>query len=369
MITTASLLALLLCLASWPVFARLRGVPRPQRNAPAPAARISVIIPARNEERNIGALLASLDAQSQPPHEIIVVDDQSEDRTAEVARRHQARVVPGRPLPAGWLGKPRACQQGAEAATGDWFLFLDADVTLAPDALERLAHLTTEKRTVHSVCAYHRVRRPYEQLSAFFNLIMAVGTGAFAWKGFRGRRIGLVGQSLLVRRDHYEEVGGHHPVRGEVLENLCLAKHFAQRGIARRCYLGRGVMEMRMFPGGLPDLIAGWSKGFTNGADQTPPTVLALVSLWLTGLIVAMLLTPALPFADAGGRGLILGAYSLGAIQCAWLFRQVGNFSLLSALFFPVGLLFYQTIFLRSVLRARRGGTIMWKGRDVSPTP
>ena len=99
---------------------------------------MSIVVPARNEATTLPDLLASLGALDPAPHEVIVVDDGSEDGTAEVARTRGVDVhsVPG--PPEGWLGKPWACQQGARRATGDLLLFLDADVQLSADALPRL---------------------------------------------------------------------------------------------------------------------------------------------------------------------------------------------------------------------------------------
>ena len=86
-----------------------------------------MIIPARNEAHNLPRLLESLASQSVQPREVIVVDDGSTDDTAEIARRHGAEVLVSKPLPEGWRGKPWACHQGAEAASGDLLCFVDAD--------------------------------------------------------------------------------------------------------------------------------------------------------------------------------------------------------------------------------------------------
>ena len=101
-------------------------------------ASVSVIIPARNEEHNLPTLLRSLASQPAKPREIIVVDDGSTDRTAEIARQLGATVIASQPLPDGWRGKTWACHQGAQAATGELLLFLDADTWFEPDGLARI---------------------------------------------------------------------------------------------------------------------------------------------------------------------------------------------------------------------------------------
>jgi len=363
-------LGMLLSLAGWGMSLRFRTVPAapsplPGSDPGAEQARISVIVPARDEEANLSRLLPSLAGQETPPFEMIVVDDQSADATARVAREHGAKVVAGAPLPEGWFGKPWACQQGAEASSGDWLLFLDADTVLEPGAMPRLAALTADRDSVHAICPYHRVARPHEELSAFFNTIMVLGMNAFTLKGERAASIGLFGQAMLVSREQYEAVGGHATVKREVLENFHLSRDFAAAGYRCRCYLGRGTIWMRMFPAGPRDLVDGWSKGFVSGADNTPRSALVGISLWLTGLIMVTMTAFALPFVH-GAAPLFIAAYAACALQCLYLFRSVGSFSPLSALLFPAGLIFYQAVFFRALRRKRRGGQIRWKGRDVA---
>lgn len=328
---------------------------------------ISIVVPARDEEGNIGGLLESIRAQSFRPHEVIVVDDDSSDRTAERARELGARVIGSAALPDGWKGKPWACQQGAGVAEGEWILFLDADVRLEDGGLERIAALTAEADMVFSVCPHHRVREPYEELSAFFNVAMLAGINAFGFPGKRAANEALFGQCLLISKRHYQQVGGHEPVRGEVLENFHLARHLRERGIGRKCFLGKGSVTMRMFPKGLAELRASWKKGFTGGAEATDPRALVLTSVWITGAMLATvgLVLACFPAADSGFRLSALAAYLVYASQCRKAFRLAGTFSTLNALFFPVSLLFYQGLFFSSLLGRKRGIKTRWKDRDV----
>lgn len=352
----------------WIVSARFRLVPEgdPEAGGGDRAETITVVIPARNEEENLARLLPSIASQEEPPDEIIVVDDQSEDATAELARAHGARVVSGSALPEGWFGKPWACQQGAEAARGDWLLFLDADTECEPGGFRRIRALVDGTGSVHSICPYHRVERLYEQLSAFFNIIMLLGMNAFSVKGDRASGIGLFGQALLLSREAYDAVGGHAAVRREVLENFYLSRPLAGAGYTCRCYLGRGTLSMRMFPGGFRELCAGWSKGFVSGAGNTPRSAMIGISFWLSGLIMGVISLTFLPLASPAVTAAIGIFYALCAIQTAWLMRHAGSFRLLGAVLFPVGLIFYQVLFFRALLRKREGGPVHWKGRDVA---
>ncbi len=357
-------LTLLCWVAAWAMFLRFRAVPSVAVED-SPGVRVSIIIPARNEADNLSRLLPSLVSQSVAPHEIIVVNDHSTDRTGAVAESHGARVIDGRDLPEGWYGKPWACQQGADAASGDWLLFLDADIVMEEGGLRRISALAREEAAVHSICPYHRVRRLYEELSAFFNVIMLLGMNAFTLKGGAASGIGLFGQAMFLSRATYDLVGGHERVRREVLENFRLSRHFREAGIACRCYLGRGTLSMRMFPGGWRDLVAGWSKGFVSGAGNTARSAMVGISIWLSGLIMTTVALTFLPLAGTEARLGIGVLYLLGVVQCLFVFRSAGSFGLLNALLFPIALVFYQVVFFQALRRKKAGGQVQWKGRDV----
>ena len=343
--TTLLIVTLVLWGAGWVVFRRVRRcVAAPGKNVSA--APLSIIIPARNEAHNLPTLLRSLAAQPLKPHEIIVVNDGSTDRTEELARELGAAVVASPPLPDGWRGKPWACHQGAQTATGDLLLFVDADTWFEPDGLARI--LSVYAGGACSVGPYHAVREPYEHLSLFFNFNMTVGTVPS----------GLFGQMLLVDRESYRRVGGHATVKGRILENCFLAGQFQAAGIPVRSGTGRGVFSFRMYPHGLRELIAGWTKGFAAGAGQTPRGTLLLVVAWMIGLMFAPL--GWLMTGDALRWGTV---YLLCAVQVDWFSRQVGAFRRFSALLYPLPLVFFFVTFAWSV--ARSGRQVTWKGREI----
>jgi 4,4'-diaponeurosporenoate glycosyltransferase len=342
------LILLLVTLAWWAagflLLGRLRG--SGDTLAPGLPPTVSVVIPARNEEHNLPALLGSLASQPVKPRAIIVVDDGSTDSTAEAARQLGATVVASEPLPDGWRGKTWACHQGAQVATGDLLLFVDADTWFEPDGLARV--LSAYPGGAFSVGPYHAVQKPFEELSLFFNISMAVGTVPQ----------GLLGQMLLVDAESYRRAGGHETVKDRILENFWLAGRFRAAGIPVQSILGRGVFSFRMYPNGLRELIEGWTKGFASGAGQTPRAVLLIVVAWMIGLMLAplgWLVT---------GDWLRWGtAYLLCAAQVAWLSRQVGAFRWYTAVVYPLPLLFFFAVFAWSV--ARSGKKVSWKGREI----
>jgi 4,4'-diaponeurosporenoate glycosyltransferase len=340
---------LLVTLALWSAGFLLLGRLRRRRGgqgSPGTAATVSIIIPVRNEEHNLPTLLRSLASQPVKPREIIVLDDGSTDRTAELARQLGARVINSQPLPEGWRGKTWACHQGAQAATGDLLLFVDADTWFEPDGLVRI--LSGYSGGAFSVGPYHAVRKPYEQLSLFFNLNMNVGTVPQ----------GLFGQMLLVDRESYRRGGGHESVKGRILENFRLAEKFRAAGILVRSEGGRGTFSFRMYPNGLRELIAGWTKGFASGASQTPRGTLLVVVAWMIGLMLAPL-----GWAITGNTWSWGAIYLLCAGQVAWFSRLVGAFRWYTALLYPVPLIFFFAVFARSAMRS--GKAVTWKGREI----
>ncbi len=313
---------------------------------PPSTPSLSIIIPARNEEHNLPTLLKSLAAQSVRPAEILVVDDGSTDRTGEIARQLGATVVISQPLPDDWHGKTWACHQGAQAAAGEWLCFVDADTCFEAGGLARI--LSCYRGGAFSVGPWHAVKRPYENLSLFFNLNMVAGTGNH----------GLFGQMLLVDRNSYLWVGGHVVVRRCILENFQLAQHFLAAGVPVRSVIGKGVFAFRMYPGGVGELIEGWIKGFAAGAGQTPRATLCLIVAWMTGLMIA-----ASGCVQSGAQLAWVLIYLSCAAQVAWFGRRVGAFRWYAALFYPLPLLFFFVVFGLSALRS--GNKVTWKGREI----
>jgi 4,4'-diaponeurosporenoate glycosyltransferase len=344
------LILLTVTLALWAVgfllVGRLRSSSPPASSPPPDSIDLTVIIPARNEEHNLPRLLRSLGQQSTRPRQVLVVDDGSTDRTAQVAAELGATVLPSQPLPDGWRGKTWACHQGAQSATSHRLLFLDADTWLEPEGLPRA--LAAHTTGAFSAGPYHVVQQPYEQLSLFFNLNMIVGTVPDR----------LFGPMLLIDRDTYQGLGGHAAVRNRILENLHLAREAQQAGIPVRSIPGRGMLCFRMYPQGLRELIDGWAKGFASGAGQTPPAVLALVVAWMTGLALAPL--GWLMSADSNTWAPV---YALCALQVGWFSRHIGNFHPMTALLYPLPLAFFFGLFTWAVTRS--GRKVQWKGRQI----
>ena len=357
-------LVLLLLLAGWLVLWRVPLCRADNGDVPG-FPTLSVIVPARNEEGAVGRLVRSLLGQDPPPDEVLVVDDDSDDATAEEAAAAGARVVSSLPLPEGWRGKTWACHQGARAAAGDLLLFADADVWFEPGGLRRLAATWSRTGGALSVVPFHRTKRAYESLSAFFNLAMVMGIGAFTFRGDRLEPAGLFGQLLLLRADDYHRSGGHRAVRGRILENLFLSRRLRNTGTALRCRGGRRTASMRMYPGGPGELAEGWSKAFVSGAGGVPPRLMVPVVAWMTGLVLCLPLTGLALAGHPAASPLWLAAYPLACAQVFLMIRGIGGFHPLAWLAYPVPLFFFFGLMAVSALKRARGVGVRWKGRQI----
>jgi 4,4'-diaponeurosporenoate glycosyltransferase len=321
---------------------------------------ITVIIPARNEAMNLPALLTSLPDPRSDALEVLVVDDGSTDATAAIAARHHATVVTSLPLPQGWTGKNWACHQGSLAARNDVLFFLDADTRFLDGGFKAIAQYfaTLPLNAALSLLPFHRTERWYEELSLFFNIVMAMGAGGFG----RVDTPHLFGPSLLLRKDMYERAGGHQAVRQHILENLEFASCLSIAGGEVHTLAGRGVLETRMFPLGFSQLCESWKKAFAAGARTTSPLVLGLSIGWLTSAMFTSLMLFAAPRSLLSAVG---GLYILFACQIAWFAKQLGSFRWVTAVAYPIALVFYFVVFGQSLWMQLAGRQVRWRGREV----
>lgn len=324
-------------------------------SASAPLPALSIIVPARNEARNLTRLLPSLQQLSYPgPLELIVVDDGSSDDTAQVAAAHGARVLHIDHLPAGWKGKPYACHQGAQAARGAWLLFTDADTMHLPDSAARAVD--------------YAVRRQLDGLSLFLKqetnawidrlALTAAYAGLFA--GARPQDRLLNGQYVLLQRDVYMESGGFEAVRAEALEDVALGNHLRQLGYRVPILLGEDAAAVRMYDN---------TRQLWNGMNRLGADSLrwgGLRAAW-TAVFVTALMSPLVALLGVFGgkldRRWLPATWAAATVPMIPWARRFGN--ALWAFAIPVGALFVQAAALWGILNRLTGRGIRWKERRV----
>jgi chlorobactene glucosyltransferase len=331
---------------------------------------VSVIVPARDEARGIGASVSSLRAQRYRALEVIVVDDCSRDATAAAAREAagsdpRVSVVDGEPLPPGWVGKPWACWQGYAQARGEWLLFTDADVEHDPDAVGRtLALALRTGRGGVTLFPAIACLTPAERIVTP-SAVVAIGT--FVAPGPLARtaasRVAIAaGGFILVERGLYARVGGHRAIRGVMVDDVALAGAVKRAGGLLVPASGEGLMRLRMYHG-LRETWRGWSKNASFGAAPSP-----LASLAGAAVLAALALAPVL----AAARGLqrrdaALAAPGAAAWGCmAALQRLAGASAPTPARYgptLPAGLLLLAAATARGAVDRLRGIGPDWRGR------
>ncbi len=328
--------------------------------------RISVIIPARNEEHNIPGLLQSLAQQTVKPYEIICIDDGSIDATAALAKAGGAQVIHVQNKPHGWMGKSYACHLGAKAARGTLFLFLDADVRLYDkNTLNRIIGTWQAHGPVVSVQPWHATVCLYEQCCLFFN---AIATAALAVPPLFGKAThGLFGPVILIPAKLYKECGGHEAVKSSVLDDISLGKRLASIGISPYCCQGGPELRYRMYPSGATSMIEGWTKNFASGAATARLNLWLLLMFWMSALLSVpfALLDFTQPPSPVLWVFLVL-CYFILCFQLLSIARKIGRFSPLLILFYPFPLFVFLLIFMRSIVKKTLRRPVYWKGRNVS---
>lgn len=341
-----------MCLANLLLIRRAAG-------APPADALVSILIPARNEEANIAACLDAALASSGVAVEIVVMDDGSTDRTAEIVRAHAARdprirLEAAPPLPPGWTGKVHACARLAEAARGTHLLFIDADVTLAPDAAARMAgHAARAGSGLVTGVPRQRIGSLGEALTVpiinFLIFCYLPGGGRAFTK--RPDLAAACGQLMLVERRAYDEAGGHAAIRALLHDALQLARRVRAAGHRTEVVEGADLAACRMYAS-----FAGCWSGFMKNAREGMATPLGL-PVWTVMLAGAFLWPFALLPEAAAFLAIALG-YALRAAVTARV-REPWWTVPLHPLAVAVALAIQWTALARGLLGKPAG----WKGR------
>ena len=347
-------------LANLPFFPRLK-----TGAGGARSPHVSVLIPARNEAGVIGETVQSLLDQSYANFELLLLDDNSTDGTAAAAlaaagQERRLRVLGGRPLPKGWLGKNWACHQLAQAASGDYLLFADADVIWAPDALAALMdEAVKEESDLQTVWPTQITKSWAERLTVPLISLVVLGYLPVLLVHYTPFKLFAAanGQCMLFRREAYQRSGGHEAVRSEIVEDVVLARRVKAGGQRLRMADGGGLIACRMYSS-WPEVRDGFAKNILAGHGQSVLFLLASTLFhW------SLFLFPWLWLLAGGGTwALILGTTGIGARAItAWATGQRAR----DALLMPLSVILMTLIAGRSIWWHIKGQTA-WKGRVIS---
>jgi glycosyltransferase involved in cell wall biosynthesis len=334
---------------------------------PAIPRRVSIIVPARNEEEDIEQGLRSLLALDYDNYEVIAVNDRSTDRTGEIiekvaaspAAHDRLKVVHVNELPSGWLGKTHAMWSAGLQAMGEWLLFTDADVLFKPDVLRRaLAYAESEQADHVVVFPLIIMKRPGEKMMiAFFQTLFTFGHRPWRVADPDTDDHMGVGAFNMVRRTAYETVGTYKALRMEVLDDMKLGKVIKKAGLRQRNVFGEDLISVR------------WAKGAMGVVDNLTKNFFAVLSFqwWRTvasafGLFF-LNLWPFLGLWLAQGWARLPYAIALGSMFLIYLGMSFR--SSIPPYYFvlhPISTVLFEYTLLRSMFLALRNDGVTWRG-------
>jgi chlorobactene glucosyltransferase len=334
--------------------------------------RVSVLLPVRDEAAHAGACISSLLAQDYDDLELLVLDDGSTDETAAILARlahPRLRVLSGQPLPSGWVGKSWACQQLADAATGELLLFTDADTIHAPATVRRaVAALAATRADLLTAVTRNEVLTLGEQVTVPF-LVWSIGTLlplGLAYllcrtSGFSAAN----GKFMLFQRSAYERIGGHAAVRDDATEDLALCRLVKRHNLRWRLMDASAEVSARMYSG-FSEAVEGFSKNFFALFGYR---LLPALFVWCWMLLITW--HPLASVAAGIGLGRYDGRFAAAVATVLltgllWLlvalkYRMPKRLALL----YPLTIIVCAYVGLRSIVLTASGQTT-WKGRVLT---
>jgi hypothetical protein len=326
-----------------------------------PDPQVSVIVPARNEEANLRACLESLVSQAGVDFEIIVVDDHSIDRTAEIAKSFPGvRLIAAGPLPPGWTGKNNAVVTGARVARGAWLLFTDADTVHRPGSLARAVTEAAENNA--DLLSYS----PEQLAVTFWEMAVLPVVFAELARQYPPKKVcapdspeaAANGQYILIKRASYAAVGGHAAIADQILEDVALARAVKSAGCRIRFRYAADAVRTRMYRN-FAQLREGWLKNLALLFPRPAGLALKIVLLWILPWIALSL---------ALAQSALWSVLFLTALLVAVRRLRQANFPIgMSALAAMFGMPMFVYLLLRSEAAHGRG-TLAWKGRTYEGT-
>jgi chlorobactene glucosyltransferase len=355
----------------------LKNIKTPDINSkvPQPAPLISVLVPARDEEDNIRACVESLQKQDYPNFEILVLDDNSTDDTADIvmelaAKDKRLRLLRGQTLPEDWAGKPFACYQLAQAAQGSWLLFVDADTIHEPEMLRSVLALALEQKTSLLSGFPRQIGSSLPQkvvIPVMYFILLCWIPLWWLHNTKKPKPSMAIGQFFLFSRDEYWRIGGHKAVQGRIVEDVWMGIEVSKRGGRHVAVDLSPVVACNMYR----DI-----KGMWHGLGKSIYSVAAMVPIALAALALAAYFFYVAPFywlwkgffvapEPFLWRGIVI-IQIVVMLFMRWLVDNRFREPNISIWFHPIGVLFYLLNAIYSGVRWLVGAGVTWKERFYS---
>jgi len=329
--------------------------------------RVSIIVPARNEEDHIEPTLARLLQLDYPNYEVLAINDRSVDGTGEImdrvatapAAHGRLKVIHIDELPSGWLGKAHAMWTAANHATGDWLLFTDADVLFRPDSLRRAVAYAEAERADHFVLFPRMIMQgPGERMMiAFFQSLFVFGHRPWRVANPKAKDHMGVGAFNLIRRQVYDAVGTYRALRMEVLDDMKLGKLVKEAGYAQRNAFGEDLISLR------------WARGALGVVDNLTKNFFAILCFqwWRAlGSVAGLAFLNLGPFLGVWlAHGWARAGYVLALVSLFAIYVGMSGKSDIRPHYFllhPIATALFMYILLRSMILTLSRGGVTWRG-------
>jgi len=335
---------------------------------------ISILIPARNEERSIGKCLDSLLKQNYPNLEIIMIDDQSTDSTSKIISEFakndsRIKLIQGKPLPQGWMGKCWALYQGVQIAKGEWFLFSDADVIHNTLTLNSVYQYVVKNDVSFLTLKYKLLVKTFWEkvIPPSINFIKTwFAPSPKKVNDMNTSAIEAKGDFIFVKRGIYEKLGGHKAVKDEFIESATLMQHFKKAGHKVALLDGSRYIKVRKYSD-LKDIINSYSKFFYKVFQSKMNILLSM--LWMIILLSVISPIPILLFIVVLGHPGFNIETTLPILQVlvlfsiAMIFYKKDNFNPWYALAFPLGAIIFISVVYKALFELIIKRSPSWRGR------
>jgi chlorobactene glucosyltransferase len=348
------------------------------KDLPPIVPHVSIIIPARNEERNISRCLSSVLSNDYPAFDVVVVDDRSSDRTSGIVEslaREDKRVtlVKGGQLPAGWVGKNFAIYQGIRQASGEWLLFTDADTCHSPQVLRQTLSFAIDNG-IDMVTIM-----PHLECDTFWEKVVqpvVIGMILTFYPPFlvndpKSKVCIANGQFILIRRDVYDAIGGHQRIKDRIIDDQAICENVKGSGFRVKCLLATELMTTRMYTN-LREIWFGWSKScFVALKASLIRVCFCICFIIATGVLpFVTLVFSAILIASGNASRTFLVIFWLSLLIFAVILtirllygRKIFRMSATYSLSYPLGALMLTAIVLYSAFHGTLGRGAVWKGR------
>ena len=333
---------------------------------------VSVLIPARDEEKNIGRCLRSLVKQDYRNLEILVLDDNSSDDTGGVVNEwakkdNRVRLITGKPLTRGWKGKSYACHQLSRQAKGKYLVFTDADTLHFPNSVSSaLAALYKCKLDVLSIFPRQIMVTIHERMVVIFiNLAVLALMPISLIRKVKSSKLCIAnGQFILFKRKTYDSIGGHRNIRKDIVEDVAISKEVKKYGFKFMIFDGRKNIHCRMYDG-LGEVTRGFSKFIFAAMNYSIIKLAAVIILVLLLFLAPIIFLPFGLYLE--NWPLLVNVNLIAQISIIFIIRVVMTFRfksrIIDIILHPLSMFYIAVLSINSVYQARFGKGIYWKDR------